>query len=800
MPTLIIDDREITVKAGATIMEAAKLLGIHIPHFCYHPGLSVAGNCRMCMVEVEKMPKPVISCAMPVNEGMVVRTDSEMVRKARRGVMELLLINHPLDCPVCDQGGECKLQNYAVKYGPDRSRFQEHKREVPNYDLGPVIETEMNRCIHCTRCIRFSTEVAGTEEMGAVFRGDHMMVGPYPGRGPLTSELAGNMAEICPVGALNLKPFHFQVRGWELQEADGVCPHCAVGCHTRVNHKDNIVYRIKSRRCDSINQDWLCDKGRFAYEGMTEGRNLVPKIIPQEGGSLVEVTWAEALDRAAELIKGVAPDEVAGLAGAWGQGAEELYAFQDFLRNVVGTAHLDHRLAQRDFSGDAVPLQRADLMLNTPLTAMEEADAIFLVGADPRHEMPLLNLRLRKATLNGAQVWSMGPRHLSSNLENVEETVIAPGEECNFLRKVLAAMATRRGSKAAVAWAGALRKAERPLVLLGRYAINHPQAELLRRLLLALLNKAESVQEAWQGYNRMVAVANAAAAQDMGVVPHRGPGYQSVARTGMNAREILEGCALGKIKVLFLLGIDPGNEAADSYLAAAAVAEVQVIYLGAFGDRAAQQAQVVLPGLLPGERSMTLTNGEGRVQRCERHVNGPLMAREDWRILRALSQRFAKVLPYNDLEGLRAAMGRGDRRYDPGVVGSGKLGVPCDHGVGVTQGLDVNVDVDEMEDASGPILLWQPSLYDDTPVVRGSKTMAKLAGGVELRIGTKEAKKHKIASGGSVSVECNGHAIQVNVAVDEALEGSVLFGTGLDFRCLGDGKGGFLPVTLKALK
>lgn len=800
MPTLIIDDREITVEAGATIMDAAKRLGIPIPHFCYHPGLSVAGNCRMCMVEVEKMPKPVISCAMPVNEGMVVRTDSEMVRKARRGVMELLLINHPLDCPVCDQGGECKLQNYAVKYGPDRSRFQDHKREVPNPDLGPVIETEMNRCIHCTRCIRFSTEIAGAEEMGAVFRGDHMKVGPYPGCGPLTSELAGNMAEICPVGALNLKPFHFQVRGWELQKANGLCPHCAVGCHTRVDHKDNRIYRIKSRRSDDINQEWLCDKGRFAFEGMVEGRLLAPKMVPQRGGPLVEVTWAEALDRAAEIIKGVAPDEVAGLAGAWGQGAEELYAFQDFLRHVVGTLHLDHRLAERDFSGDAVALGRADLMLNTPLAAMEEADAIFLIGADPRHEMPLLNVRLRKATLKGAVAWSMGPWHQSSTLEHLEETVVAPGEECDFLRKVLSAMTTRRGSKAAVAWSGAIKKAVRPVVLLGRYAINHPQAETLRRLVVALLGKAEAVQAEWQGYNRMVAVANAAAAQDMGVVPHRGPGYKQLDRSGKNAREILEGCALGKIKVLFLLGVDPESEAVDSYLAAAAVSEAQVIYLGAYDARATGQARVVLPGLLPGERSSTLTNGEGRVQREDRVVNGPLMAREDWRILRALSQRFDRVLPYDSLEGLRAAMGREDRRYDPVVVGSGKLGEPCKHGSGVTQDLDGHGEVGEIGDGSGPILLWHPSLYDDTPVARRSKTMSKLAGVAELKIGAKEAKKYKVNSGGSVGVECNGHAIQVKAVVDDRLEGGVVLGVGVEFRSLGDVKGGFLPITLKTLE
>ncbi|MBF0422279.1 MAG: NADH-quinone oxidoreductase subunit NuoG [Magnetococcales bacterium] len=801
MPTLIIDDREISVKPGATIMDAAKLLGIKIPHFCYHPGLSVAGNCRMCMVEVEKMPKPVISCAMPVNEGMVVRTDSEMVRKARRGVMELLLINHPLDCPVCDQGGECKLQDYALKYGPDRSRFHEHKREVPNHDLGPVIETEMDRCIHCTRCIRFSTEVAGVEEMGAVFRGDHMKVGPFPNLRSLTSELSGNMAEICPVGALNLKPFHFLARGWELQRQEGVCCHCAVGCHTNVETMDNRIYRVKSRKCPSINQEWLCDKGRFAFEGMVEGRLQTPQMVPHGGGSLTEATWAEALDRAAEIIKGVSPEEVAGLAGDWGQGAEELYAFQDFLRHVVGTPHLDHRLTQRDFSADAIPLGRADLMLNTSLEAMERADVIFLIGADPRFEMPLLNLRLRRATLAGASVWSMGPGYLTTNLENVDQTVVDPGEECRFLHGVWKAMRTVGRSGVANSWAGAMKKALRPVVLLGRYAIEHPQAEKVRRLAVAILEQAESVEVGWKGYNRMHSAAGAAAAQDMGVVPHRGPGYKSCSRVGLNAKEILEQGALGKIKVLVLLGTDPETDAVDPYLATAAMGETQVIFIGAYRTRAAQMAQVVLPGLVHGERSATVTNVEGRVQRNERAVNGPLMAREDWRILRALSQRFARPLSYDDLEGLRTAMGREVSGYDPNVVGSMKGGLPCDHGSEVIRGLDWDPGsiATTGADEHHLILVVKPSFYRDTTMSRGSKTMAKLDGGAQLRIGAVQAKKFRIVSGGRVSIECNGHSAELEAVVDERVDGSILLGSGQELRQLGGDRNGFLYVRLKVL-
>ncbi|MBF0429270.1 MAG: NADH-quinone oxidoreductase subunit NuoG, partial [Magnetococcales bacterium] len=321
MPTLIIDGKEIDVKPGTSIMEAAKLLGIYIPHFCYHPKLPVSGNCRMCLVEVEKMPKPVISCAMPVNEGMVVKTDSDMVHKARQGVLEFLLINHPLDCPVCDQGGECSLQDLAMKYGADRSRFHDHKRRVPNYNVGPLIEMEMNRCIHCTRCIRFSEDVSGVEEMGAVYRGDHMRVGPFFDT-VLSSELTGNMAEICPVGALNNKPFHFKARGWELKHVDGVCGHCSVGCHTRMDHLDGHILRVMSRTWPDGNETWICDKGRFANDGLIENRLDAPQLrVP--GGLLKKAAWADALNRAAEMIKGVKPEEVAGLATESGLGAEE---------------------------------------------------------------------------------------------------------------------------------------------------------------------------------------------------------------------------------------------------------------------------------------------------------------------------------------------------------------------------------------------------------------------------------------------------------------------------------------------
>ncbi|MEO5345209.1 MAG: NADH-quinone oxidoreductase subunit NuoG [Magnetococcus sp. YQC-9] len=799
MPTLIIDGKEIDVKPGTSIMEAAKLLGIYIPHFCYHPKLPIAGNCRMCLVEVEKMPKPVISCAMPVSEGMVVKTDSPMVRTARKGVMEFLLINHPLDCPVCDQGGECTLQDLAMKYGPDRSRFHDHKREVPNHDLGPLIETEMNRCIHCTRCIRFSEDVSGVEQMGAVYRGDHMMVGPFV-EGHLESELTGNLAEICPVGALNFKPFHFQARGWELKHADGVCTHCSVGCHTRLDHLDGRILRVMARGWDAGNESWLCDKGRFAIDGLREGRLEAPLVRPVNGVVQNKVSWPEALDQAAAILKSVKPEEVAGVASDAIQGGEELFAFQDLLRNVVGTAHVDHRLRQRDFSGDEQPLTRADLLMNTPLLDLAGADVILLVGFDPRFETPLLNFRLRRASQAGARVISIHTRQLNSNLLGLTSIVVAPGGEAQLLNQVLAGVdgAAVEGDAGMVA--ALLKGAKKPVVLLGEQAIVHPEAEGLRRLVVALLDKVGAIGPNWNGFNRVASRGNAAAAQDLGVVPHRGPGYTRLERAGMNAAAILEAAAEGRIKVLFLLGVDPTEEALDRELARKALEKARVIYLGAYGCEASRAAEVVLAGLAPGEKPMTLTNCEGRVQRGVRAGNGPLEAKEDWRILRGLSDRFASPLGYNDLESLRKRMATNDHRYDFARLGPGETPRACDHSP-VTKGLPVVVRA--FEPASGIHLVVESALYRDDPVAWRSPVMGKLARDGRLRIHPDDATGLAIGQDGLVRVLQGEKRVELRADLDSRVPRGVVFG---DFgqgdhalRELCDYVNGYSRVSLVAL-
>ncbi|MBF0460187.1 MAG: NADH-quinone oxidoreductase subunit NuoG [Magnetococcales bacterium] len=803
MPTLTIDGKEVTVQAGTTIMRAARQAGVSIPHFCFHPLLSVAGNCRMCLVEVAETRRPVISCVQPVREGMVVKTDSEMVRKGCKTVIEYLLVNHPLDCPVCDQGGECDLQDFAMKYGLDHTRFREKKRQAQNYDLGPLTETEMNRCVHCTRCVRFCTEVAGVEEMGAVNRGYHTQVGPYIEK-PLTSELSGNLAEVCPVGALNNKPFHFQARSWELKHAAGVCAHCAVGCQIRVDHLGNQVKRVMAGRCDAINQMWLCDKGRFAYDGLTQERLDAPLVRSESTGGLREVTWAVALDRAAELLKKFRAEEIAGLASDAAQGAEELFAFQDFMRRVVGSANLDHRLRQRDFSGDEQPLGRADLLMNTPLVDLARADVILLVGADPRYEAPLLNVRLRQATRAGAQSFAVHPRRMEANLVNLTQIVVHPGEEVAFLEGLLREVSAEGEASGLSPLATAWRAAKRPVLLLGEYAVNHPQAEIIRRLSVALLERVGALGPEWNGFNRVAGRSNAAAAQDMGVVPHRGPGYQSLDRRGHHAEHILRLAARGEIKVLLLLGCDPGLEAVDTRLGREALAKCRVIYIGAYQTPAALQADVVLPGLTSTERNATLTNAEGRAQQSALAVMGPLQAKEDWRIFRALSDRFAKQLPYNSREELLGRMAEADRRYAVTADGA-VLPKACDHGP-VT--VDLPLTAPAGSKGAGLVLVLESPFYQDDAITRRSAILGKLTQGRSaglgmVRIHPQEAVQLKLQAGQKVRLVCGERKLECTVGVDANVPMGVVYGhrehAPVLLQDMCDWGGGFPQVSLVGL-
>ena len=616
MPKVTIDGRELEVAPGTTILQACQLAGIEIPHFCYHERLNIAGNCRMCLVEVEKSPKPVASCAMPVADGNVILTQSDKATKARHGVMEMLLINHPLDCPICDQGGECDLQDQAMAYGFDRGRYEENKRAVKDKDFGPLVATSMTRCIHCTRCIRFLTEIAGVEELGATGRGEDMEIATYVERA-LGSELSANIVDLCPVGALTAKPYAFIARPWELSKTESIDVFDAVGSNIRIDARGAQVLRVLPRLNEEINEEWISDKTRFAHDGLVRRRLDRPFI--RRGGRLVEAEWREALDLVADRLKAVPSERVAAIAGDLCD-AEAMFALKELLRGL-GATSLDCRQDGAKLGGGS----RAGYLFNTTIAGIEQADACLLVGTNPRWEAPLINARLRKRHLAGGfRVASIGP---AVDLSFPVELLGEGGEALNAL------------VGGAHPWAEMLRAAKAPMIVVGAGALARPDGA---RVLGAARRVAESgamVRPGWNGFNVLHRAASRVAGLDLGFLPGSG---------GKDVAGIRAGCRSGAIEVLYLLGAD------ELDLAGAGAAFV--IYQGHHGDKGAARADVVLPGAAYTEKDATYLNTEGRVQLGRRAVFPPGEAREDWAIVRALSGALGRPLPFDSLAELRRAM------------------------------------------------------------------------------------------------------------------------------------------------
>ncbi len=592
MPKLTIDGQTIEVPPGSTVLQACEAAGREIPVFCYHPRLNIAGNCRMCLVELEKSPKPIASCAMPAADGMVIHTDTPVVHKARRGVLELLLINHPLDCPICDQGGECDLQDLTLFYGPDHSRFAENKRPVADKDLGPLISTHMTRCIHCTRCIRFLNEVAGVEELGACARGEHMEITTWI-EAALTSELQGNIIDLCPVGALNSKPYEYRARTWELKKTESVDVLDALGCNIRVDSRGNEVMRVLPRLNEAINEEWISDKTRFAYDGLRRRRLDVPMV--KRDGKLREASWSEALRAAAERLAGTGPERVAAVVGDLAD-LESMLLLKELMA-ALGSPHLDCRQ-------DGAKLgigPRASWLFNPTIAGIEQADVCLLVGCDPRSEAPVLNARLRKRWRQGGfRVGRIGPpRDLTYPVEEL-------GAGPQTLQEVVGG---------GIAFAQALRDARAPLVVVGSGAVARPDGAAV----LALAASLPVQREAWNGFAVLHRAASRVGGLELGILP--GPGGRDVAG-------ILHGVEAGEIEVVYLLGADE--------IEASRLRGAFVIYQGHHGDRGAAAADIVLPGAAYTEKHATYVNTEGRPQRGKLAVFPPGEAKEDWRILRAL--------------------------------------------------------------------------------------------------------------------------------------------------------------------
>ena len=621
---LIVDGKTIEVEDGTTLMHACEMAGAVIPRFCYHERLSIAGNCRMCLVEVQGSPKPIASCAMLVNDlppnrdgsPKIVNTTTPLVKKAREGVMEFLLINHPLDCPICDQGGECDLQDQAIAFGMGGSRYRENKRAVEEKYIGPLIKTIMTRCIHCTRCVRYMTEVAGVEELGLIGRGEDAEITTYLDRG-IFSEMSANVVDLCPVGALTHRPWAFAARPWEMDSTETIDVMDALGSAIRVDTRGSAVMRILPRNNDAVNEEWISDKTRHVADGLKIQRLDQPYV--RNGGRLEPASWDQALTLVAGRLKAAKPEKIGAIAGDLA-GAEEMFALKDLLGRF-GATSFDCRQAGEKLDPK---LGRAGYLFNSSIEGIEQADAILIVGSNPKLEAPVLNARIRKRwraadikiALIGAKVDLAYPyEYLGAGPDTLEQ--IANGKH---------------------AFANVLKGVAHPMVIVGQGA--HARSDGLAILSLAarLLLAASAGKEAsWNGFNILHTAAARVAGLDLGFVPGKG---------GKDVAGILG----SGMDFVYLLGAD---ECDLSRLGSAFV-----VYQGSNGDRGAERADVVFPAAAYTEKSATYVNTEGRAQQTVRAVYPPGSAKEDWKILRELSQRAGNTLPYDTITELRAAMYR----------------------------------------------------------------------------------------------------------------------------------------------
>jgi NADH-quinone oxidoreductase subunit G len=607
MAKVTVDGIEVEVPNGASVLQACEAAGKEIPRFCYHERLSVAGNCRMCLVEVEKAPKPVASCAYPVNDGMKVFTDSAVVRQARRNVMEFLLINHPLDCPICDQGGECDLQDQAVAFGSDASRYNEPKRAVKDKDIGPLIKTVMTRCIQCTRCVRFSAEVAGTPELGGTNRGESLEIGTYVEKA-LTSELSGNLIDICPVGALTSRPYAFVSRPWELKKTDSIDVLDATGANIRVDARGPEVLRIIPRINDAVNEEWMADRGRFSFDGLKRRRLDRPWV--KKDGKLAPATWPEAFAAIATKLSALPGDRIGAIAGALAD-AESVLALKDLMA-AYGSPNIDCRE-----DGAAIDASRPDFYrFNSTIAGIDEADALLIIGSDVRREAPVLNARIRKR-------WTAGKFPVA---------YVAPrGLDLTYPAQHLGV-----GPDAMQGFAETLKAAQKPMIILGRGALQRADGAAVLAAAWQLAAETGALTPDWHGFNLLHLFGGQVGALELGFVPGQG---------GKDVATMLA----GGVDALWLLnadGFDPARIAAGTF----------VVYQGHHGDAVAGRADVILPGAAYTEKDATWVNTEGRAQRGRLAIFPPGEAKEDWRIIRAYSEGVGKTLPYDDVPAIRAAL------------------------------------------------------------------------------------------------------------------------------------------------
>ena len=617
MIKLKVNNKVIEVPEGATVMQACEAAGEEIPRFCYHDRLSIAGNCRMCLVEIEKSAKPVASCAMPAVNEMVIRTNTDKVEKARKGVMEFLLINHPLDCPICDQGGECDLQDQSMYFGKSVSRYNDNKRAVEDKNFGPLIKTVMTRCIHCTRCVRFMDEVAGTHELGAINRGEGMEITSAI-KGGISSELSGNIIDLCPVGALTSKPYAFTARAWELNHNNSIDVSDAVGSNTRIDEFNGEIKRILPRENEEINQEWLSDKGRFFYDGLSNQRIDEPFL--KKNGKLIPCDWNNALNIISKKIKKSKSENIAAVSGSLTD-TETMYTAKEFFKSL-NINNIDCR-----FNLSNIPFKNtSDWLFNSGIQNIDKLDKLLIIGCDPKREAAVLNARIRQRWLSGdLEIMSLcTPGDLTYKINNL-------GNDINSLTK------SSIQKKISLFF----EKADFPMIILGDSILETKQGKKIHNLVKMIAQKSNLIKEDWNGFNVLNKYASRVGGLTVEFVPYKG---------GMSAKKIKDSLRSNTIDILFLI------EADDFDLDHDELKNTFLIYIGHHGDRYASLSDVILPTTAFTEKKALYVNIEGRPQFTKKIIANPGRAVDGWKVFKALDQKFKSTIQFNNHNELVASI------------------------------------------------------------------------------------------------------------------------------------------------
>ena len=612
MPKIIINNKEINFEQGITVLQACELAGVEIPRFCYHEKLSIAGNCRMCLVEMEKSPKPIASCAMPAADGMNIKTNTPLVEKARKGVMEFLLANHPLDCPVCDQGGECDLQDQSLFYGVDNSRYSENKRQVKEKHMGPLIKTQMTRCIHCTRCIRFATEVAGIPELGAIGRGEDMEITTYLEKS-MESELSANVIDLCPVGALTSKPYAFEARPWELKKTETIDVMDAVGSNIRVDSYGWEVKRILPKINENINEEWISDKTRYACDGLLKQRLDTPLV--RKNGELKKSSWGKALQIIANQLQSFKANEIGGLVGDLAD-LEMMYSFKTFFNNVIGSKNLEFR-KERTYIN---PTEKMNYIFNSSISSIEDSDLIVLIGSNPRLEATILNARIRKSYVkNKINIYSVGdPGDLTYPYKII-------GSKTNTIKDIVSGVHKISNE---------IKKSKKPIFIIGESALIGKKGKYIFEEIKFFLYQNNFITKEWNALNILSQNASRVGAIELGI-------YSITKNNNFHFFDKLDN---DEFKFLYLLGADDFNFNKEKKF---------IVYQGSHGDKGAEIADIILPGSAYTEKDGLFVNLEGKIQNAYKATYPPGDSKEDWIVFKDLAKLMKKPFKYNNSNELR---------------------------------------------------------------------------------------------------------------------------------------------------